>query len=207
MALLPSFSPPEVLPDVLPMKNSSSVAVSPASSVSSTSLTSASLVGNISDGPVVQFVLYHPSLFKIEHDFPDVTYIQDVPCNRFFPAASVPIGIGGSIHSVSDFAPGWCELVLVPIIRKSLYKIFTVLQVPHLDDKIAMIIDALGQGATISDHDIAFSFDNFYTTHLYLCTAQFEKAITCLNLSGNGNASVTFFVILRVIHIVFLMVF
>ncbi len=67
-----------------------------------------------------------------------------------------------------------------------------VLQVPHLDDKIAMIIDALGQEATISDQDIAFSFDNFHTTHCYLRTAQFEKAITSLNLSGNGNASVTF---------------
>jgi len=31
-----------------------------------------SLVSNVSDGPVVQFVLYHPSLFKIEHDFPDI---------------------------------------------------------------------------------------------------------------------------------------
>jgi len=192
MALLP-FSPP----DVLPMKTSSSVAVSPASSVSSTivssPLTSASLVGNVSDGPVVQFVLYHPSLFKIEHDFPDVMCIQDVPCNRFFPA-SVPIGIGGSIHSVPDFAPGWRELILVPIIRKSLYKIFTVLQVPHLDDKIAMIIDALGQGATISDQDIAFSFANFHATRRYLDTVQFKKAMAHLSLSGDDKASMTVFI-------------
>jgi len=182
--------------DMLPMKNSSSAAASPASSISGTivssSLTSASLVGNVSDGPVVQFVLYHLSLFKIKHDFPDVIYIQDVPCNQFFSTAPVPTGIGGSIYSVPDFAPGWRELLLFPIIRKSLYKIFMVLQVPHLDEKITMIIDDLGQGATISDQDIVFSFNNFHTTHHYLCTAQFEKAITCLNLSGNGNASVTF---------------
>jgi len=47
-----------------------------------------------------------------------------------------------------------------------------------------MIIGALGQGAMFSDQDIALSFDNFHTTCCYLCTAQFEKAITCLNLSG-----------------------
>jgi len=38
-----------------------------------------SLVGNVSDRPVVQFVLYHPSLFKVKHDFPDIICVQDIP--------------------------------------------------------------------------------------------------------------------------------
>jgi len=74
--------------DVLPMKTSSSVAVNSASSISGTiapsSLTSASLAGNVSNGPVVQFVLYHPSLLKIEADFPNVISVQEIPCNHFF---------------------------------------------------------------------------------------------------------------------------
>ena len=91
MALLPSFSPP----DVLPMKHSSSATGSFASSISSTiassSLTPAGLalsssidVDDYPHGPVVKVILYHPSLLKIEADFPNVIPVQEIPCNCFF---------------------------------------------------------------------------------------------------------------------------
>ena len=113
------------------------------------------------DGPIVRFVLYHPSLFKVEHDFPNVICVQDVPHNRFFPANTIT-NLGTSIHPVPDFVPGWRELILVPLIRKSLYKIFMVLQVPALDEKIAMIIGAMGQGATFCNQDLVLLHNNFH---------------------------------------------
>jgi len=39
---------------------------------------------NFPDGPIVPFVLYHLSLSKVEHDFPNVICVLDVPHNRFF---------------------------------------------------------------------------------------------------------------------------
>jgi len=61
---------------------------------------------NFPDGPVVQFVLYHLSLFKVEHDFPNIICIQDVPQNHFFSANAVG-ELGTPIHPVPDFVTGW----------------------------------------------------------------------------------------------------
>jgi len=113
------------------------------------------------DGPLVRFVLYHPSLFKVEHDFPNVICVQDVPCNHFFSTNTVT-DLGASIHPVPDFVSGWQELILVPIIRKSLYKIFTVLQVLNPDKKIAMIIGVMGQGATFCNQDLVLLCNDFH---------------------------------------------
>jgi len=66
------------------------------------------------------------------------------------------------IHPVPDFVPGWQQLILVPLICKSLYKIFTVLQVPTLDEKIAMIIGVMGQGATFCNQDLVLSHNDFH---------------------------------------------
>ena len=118
------------------------------------------------DGPIVRFVLYHPSLFKVEHDFPNVICVQDVPRTWFFPANTVT-NLGTSIHPVPDFVPGWRELILVPLIRKSLYKIFTVLQVPTLDEKIAMIIGVMGQGATFRNQDLVLLRNDFHRSRQY----------------------------------------
>jgi len=107
------------------------------SSPGTANLTSSLLPVNdnyIPDGPVVRFFLYHPSLFKVKHDFPNVICVQDVPQNQFFPAASLLSDIKSSIHPVPDFVSGWQQLILFPIICKSLYKVLMVLQVPAPDE-------------------------------------------------------------------------
>jgi len=131
---------------------------------------------NFPDGPVVWFVLYHPLLFKVEHDFPNVICIQDVPCNCFF-SANAAGGLGTLIHPIPDFVSGWRELILVPIICKSLYKIFMVLQVPHPDEKIAMIIGVMGQGATFHNQDLVLLCNDFHHSQQYYCATQFKKLL------------------------------
>ncbi len=118
------------------------------------------------DGPVVWFVLYHPSLFKVEHDFPNIICIQDVPHNHFF-LANAAGGLGTPIHPVPDFVSGWRELILVPIIHKSLYKIFMVFQVLNPDEKIAMIIGVMGQGTTFHNQDLVLSGNDFHHSQQY----------------------------------------
>jgi len=146
------------------------------------------------DGPVVRFVLYHPSLFKVEHDFPNVICIQDIPCNWFFPAALLPTDIGSSIHPVPDFIPGWCELILVPIIHKSLYKILMVLQVPTPDEKLELILGVMGQGATFCNQDIILLHDDFHWSQQYYCAAQFKKALATMNFSTIENATLNVYI-------------
>jgi len=80
------------------MKNISySAAASQASSVSGTTTSpspnptgSATLPSidfdDYPQGLLVKVILYHPSLFKIEQDFPNVIYIQDIPLNHFLRA-------------------------------------------------------------------------------------------------------------------------
>jgi len=53
-------------------------------------------------------------------------------------------------------------LILIPIICKSLYKIFTVLRVPDSDAKIAIIIGVMGQGTTFRNQDLVLSRNDFH---------------------------------------------
>jgi len=201
MALLPSFSPP----DVLPMKHSSSATGSFASSISSTiassSLTPAGLalsssidVDDYPHGPVVKVILYHPSLLKIEADFPNVISVQEIPCNRFFDFEPSSMALGAELYPIPDLIMNWQELLLVPLIRNSIHQICTVLQIPDADAKAALITGVLGQGTTFREQDIALSYDNFHATHRYLRTVQFKKAMAHLDLSSNDKASMTVFI-------------
>ena len=145
------------------------------------------------DGPIVRFVLYHPSLFKVEHDFPNVICVQDVPRNRFFSANAVG-GLGTPIHPVPDFVSGWRELILIPIIRKSLYKIFTVLRVPDSDAKIAMIIGVMGQGATFRNQDLVLSRNDFHRSRQYYRATRFKKTLAMMNFSTEADATLNVYI-------------
>ena len=103
-------------------------------------------------GPLVKVILYHPSLFKIEQDFPNVIYIQDIPRNQFFVSKVPPSDLGSALSPAPDFIKSWRELLLVPLIRKSLHKICTILQIPDAATKADLILGVLGQGATFCDH-------------------------------------------------------
>jgi len=116
-------------------------------------------------GPLVKVILYHPSLFKIEQDFPNVIYVQDIPCNCFLAVKSPPSDLGLGLSLIPDFVKNWQELILVPLIWKSLHKICTVLQIPDAATKTDLILGILGQGAMFHDQDIVLSSDNFHVTH------------------------------------------
>jgi len=148
---------------------------------------------NFPDGPVVRFVLYHLLLFKVEHDFPNVICIQDVPCNCFF-SVNATGDLGASIHPVPDFVSGWQELILVPIIRKSLYKIFMVLQVPNPDEKIAMIIGVMGQGATFCNQDLVLLCNDFHCSWQYYCAMRFKKTLAMMNFSTKNDATLNIYI-------------
>ena len=169
MALLPCFPL-----DVLSMKTSSSVAVSPASSISGTiassSVTPARLalsssidvndyphgpvvkvphspVIKVPHSPVVKVILYHPSLLKVKVDFLNVISAQEIPCNRFFDFEASSMALGAELYPIPDLIMNWQELLLVPLIRNSIHQICTVLQIPDADAKAALITGVLGQGA------------------------------------------------------------
>jgi len=116
MALLPCFPL-----DVLPMKHSSLATGSFASSISSTiassSLTPAGLalsslidvndyphgpVVKVPHSPVVKVILYHPSLLKIEVDFPIVISVQEIPCNRFFDFEPSSMALGAELQPIPE---------------------------------------------------------------------------------------------------------
>jgi len=103
------------------------------------------------------------------------------------------MALGNELHPVPDFVKTWRELLLVPLIRKSLHKICKVLQISDADTKVDLITGVLGQGATFRDQDITLSYDNFPTTHRYLRTVQFKKSIANLNFSSDDAASMTVF--------------
>ncbi len=200
MALLPCFPL-----DVLPMKTSSSVAVSSMSSISSTiassSLTPAELalsslidVNDYPHSPVVKVILYHPSLFKIQADFPDVFSVQEIPCNRFFALESSPMAFGPELQPIPEFVENWQESLLVPLIWNGLRQICTVLQISNSNAKAALVTGVLGQGPTFQEQDIALSYANFHATRHYLDMVQFKKAMARLNLSGDDKASMTVFI-------------
>jgi len=148
---------------------------------------------DLPDGPVIRFVLYHLSLFKVEHDFPNVICVQDVPRNHFF-LVNATGDLGASIHPVPDFVSGWQELILVPIICKSLYKIFMVLQVPNLDEKIAMIIGVMGQGATFCNQDLVLSCNDFHRSQQYYRAMQFKKTLAMMNFSTKNDATLNVYI-------------
>jgi len=186
------------------MKHSSSIAASLASSASGTttspSLTPAGLAScpsidfdDYPHGPIVKVMLYHPSLLKVEADFPNIMCVQEIPCNRFFASKPPPMALGAELHPIPDFVKNWHELLLVPLIHKSIHKICMVLQISDADTKVDLIAGVLGQGATFRDQDILLSYDNFPTTHRYLCTVQFKKSIANLNFSSDDAASMTVF--------------
>ena len=106
----------------------------------------------------------------------------------------MPTDTGLILSPVPDFVKNWWELILVPLLRKSLLKICTVLQIPDAATKADLILGVLGQGATFCDQDIALSYDTFHVTRRYLCTVQFKKAIANLDLSSEDNASLTMFI-------------
>jgi len=99
-------------------------------------------------GLLVKILLYHPSLFKIEHDFPNVIYIQDVLHNHFFASKNLPLDPGSALTPVPNFIKNWWEILLVPPIQKSIHKICTILQIPDADAKVDLITGVLGQGVT-----------------------------------------------------------
>jgi len=141
------------------MKHSSSTAASLASSVSGTttppSSTSAELAScpsidfdDYPHGPIIKVVLYHPSLLKVEADFPNIMCVQEVPHNHFFASKPPPTALGAELHPIPDFVKNWRELLLVPLICKSIHKICKVLQISNADTKVDLITGVLGQGAT-----------------------------------------------------------
>jgi len=188
------------------MKNISYLAAaSHASSVSGTTTSSlfvptglASLplidLDDYPQGLLLKVILYHPSLFKIEQDFPNVIHIQDIPHNRFFVVKPSPTDLSSTLSLIPDFVKNWRELILVLLIQKSLHKICTVLQIPDATAKTDLILGILGQCATFHDQDIVLSSDNFHITRHYLCTVQFKKSLANLNLSSEDNASMTVFI-------------
>ncbi len=153
MALLPCFTL-----DMLPMKHSSSAAASPVSSISSTIASPSSLSPAISSsidlddyphGPIIKVILYHPSLLKIEADFPNVISVQEIPCNHFFNFKPTSTALGAELHLIPpDLIKNWQELLLVPLIWNSIHQICTILKIPDADAKAALITGILGQGAT-----------------------------------------------------------
>jgi len=151
-------------------------------------------VNDYPHGPIVKVILYHPSLFKIQADFPDVISVQDIPCNRFFALEPSSMASGPELRPIPEFVENWQELLLVPLIRNSIHQICTVLKISDADAKAALITGFLGQGATFREQDIALSYANFHATHRYLDTVQFKKAMARLNLSGNNKASMTVFI-------------
>ncbi len=161
------------------MKNISPLAVtSPAGSVSGVTSLQPLPPFDSDDypqGPLIKVVLYHPSLFMIESDFPNVIDIQDIPCNCFFAGKPSPTDIGLILSPVPDFVKNWRELILVPLLQKSLLKICTVLQILDAATKADLILGILGQGATFHDQDIVLLYDTFHVTCHYLCTVQFKK--------------------------------
>jgi len=191
------------------MKNiSSSAATSPVGSVSG--LASPQLLpslnsNNYPQGPLIKVVLYHPSLFKVESDFPNVIYIQDIPCNHFFAGKPLPTNIDSILSPVPDFVKNWQELILVPLLRKSLLKICTVLQIPDAATKADLILGVLGQGVMFRDQDIALSYDACHVTRHYLCTMQFKKVIANLDLSSEEMLLSPCSFILRMIDMASLM--
>jgi len=99
-----------------------------------------------------------------------------------------------TLSPILDFVKNWQELILVPLIWKSLHKICTVLQIPDATAKTDLILGILGQGVTFCDQDIVLSSDNFHITCHYLCTVQFKKLLANLDLSSEDNASMTVFI-------------
>jgi len=201
MAFLPCFPL-----DMLPMKHSSLAAGSLATSISGTIASSSSStpaglalsslidVDDYPHGPVVKVILYHPSLLKIEADFPNVIPVQEIPCNRFFDFKPSSMALGAELYPIPDLIKNWQELLLVLLIRNSIHQICTVLQIPDADAKAALITGVLGQGATFREQDIALSYENFHATRRYLRTVQFKKAMACLDLTSDDKASVTVFI-------------
>ena len=56
------------------------------------------------EGPLVKVVLYHPSLFKIEMDFPNVIYIQEIPCIVSLQSnLPSPVDISSALSPAPDF--------------------------------------------------------------------------------------------------------
>jgi len=99
-------------------------------------------------GPIVRVMLYHPSLLKVEADFPNIMCVQEIPHNCFFASKPPPMVLGAELHPIPDFVKKWWELLLVPLICKSIHKICTVLQISDVDTKVDLITGVLGQGAT-----------------------------------------------------------
>ena len=139
------------------MKHSSSTAASLASSVSGTttppSSTSVGLANcpsidfdDYPHGPIVKVMLYHPSLLKVEADFPNIMCVQEVPHNCFFASKPPPMALGAELHPIPDYVKNWQELLLVPLIRKSIHKICMVLQISDADTKVDLITGVLDKG-------------------------------------------------------------
>ncbi len=103
---------------------------------------------NYLQGPLVKILLYHPSLFKIEDNFPNVIYVQDVPHNHFFANKISSLDLGSALNPIPDFIKSWWEILLVPLIWKNIHKICTVLQIPDVNAKVDLITGVLGQGMT-----------------------------------------------------------
>jgi len=139
------------------MKHSSLTAASLASNISgntSPSLTPAGLaisssidVNDYLHGPVVKVILYHPSLLKIEADFPNVISVQEIPCNHFFAFEPSSMAFGPELQPIPEFVKWW-ELLLVALIQNSIHQICNILQIPDANAKVALITGVLGQGAT-----------------------------------------------------------
>jgi len=130
--------------------------------------------------------------------FSEYFFVQEIPCNHFFAFKPSSTALAAELHPIPDFMKNWQELLLVPLIHKSIHKICTVLQIPDADAKVDLITGILGQGATFWDQDIVLSYDNFPITHHYLKMVQFKKLLANLNLSSDAAASVTVFLNLKI---------
>jgi len=59
-------------------------------------------VNDYPHGPVVKVILYHPSLLKIEVDFPNVISVQEIPCNRFFDFEPSSMALGAELQPIPE---------------------------------------------------------------------------------------------------------
>jgi len=66
-------------------------------------------------GPLVKVILYHPSLFKIEQDFPNVIYIQDIPrivCAAIKTLSRMYLTVPALPYYSPFYSPYWYLLLL-----------------------------------------------------------------------------------------------
>jgi len=69
-----------------------------------------------------------------------------------------------------------------------------VLQVPHLDEKIAMIIGVMGQGTTFCNQDLVLLHNNFHCSQQYCHATWFKKALTMMNFSTKNDATLNIYI-------------